>query len=162
MTATDTTATAPIEVPHTPSPYDGRVESEVKRRPRAATWWSRFVLAAALLVGMVLMHVLGHPGERADATHVSGGHAAAAMGHVIADAGHATAPAPAHGVGVAAVCLAVLGAGIGILLALRGALVHRRRRAAAPSVTRLAYALCAIPPPKSPKSLLTRLSLLRI
>ncbi|QES18771.1 hypothetical protein DEJ46_06465 [Streptomyces venezuelae] len=157
-----TTATAPTDVPHTPSPYDERVESDVKRRPRAATWWSRFVLAAALFVGIVLMHVLGHPGEHADSTHVSGGHVAAAMEHVVADAGHATAPAPAHGAGVAAVCLAVLGAGIGILLAFRGALVRRRRRAAAPSAMRLAYALCAIPPPESPQSLLTRFSLLRI
>ncbi|MEU4062646.1 DUF6153 family protein [Streptomyces wedmorensis] len=119
------------------------------------------MLAAALLVGIVLMHVLGHPGEHADATHASGGHAAAAVEHAVVDAGHAMAPDPAHGAGVAAVCLAVLGAGIGVLLVVRGALVHRRR-AAAPSVARIAHALRAIPPPESPDSLLNRLSLLRI
>ncbi|MFJ8848781.1 hypothetical protein [Streptomyces sp. NPDC102437] len=141
--------------------------SEVTRRPRAATWWGRFALAVALLVGIVLMHGLGHPGDHVDVTHVSGGHAAAAMGHVVADAGHPTRPdpAPAHGVGFAGVCLAVLGAGVGIVLAVRGALVRRRRRCAAdepPTGMRLACALCVIPPPESPKSLLTRLSLLRI
>ncbi|MFF0427158.1 hypothetical protein ACFYUJ_22430 [Streptomyces sp. NPDC004520] len=148
------------------------MESEVKRRPRAATWWGRFVLATALLVGIVLMHALGHPGEHADAAHVpggrtavahaSGGHMVAAREHVAADADHARAPAPAHGAGVGAVCLAVLGAGVGILLAVRGALVHRRRRTAAPWATRLAHALRAIPPPGAPGSLLTRLSSLRI
>ncbi|MFF0473365.1 hypothetical protein [Streptomyces sp. NPDC004284] len=138
------------------------MEPEVKRRPRAATWWGRSLLAAALLVGIVLMHVLGHPGEHADVARLSGGHAAAATEHAVTDAHHATAPAPAHGAGVAAVCLAVLGAGIGVLLAVRGALVHRRRRTPAPSPTRLAHALYAIPPPESPKSLLTRLSSLRI
>ncbi|MER6102845.1 hypothetical protein ABT115_11085 [Streptomyces sp. NPDC001832] len=143
------------------------MESEVTRRPRAATWWGRFVLAVALLVGIVLMHGLGHPGEHVDATHVSGGHVAAAMEHVVADAGHAPHPdpAPAHGVGFAGVCLAVLGAGVGIVLVVRGALVRRGRRCAAdepPTSMRLAYALCVIPPPESPKSLLTRLSLLRI
>lgn len=168
MVATGTTVTAPpTNAPHTPSPYDERVESEVARRPRAATWWGRFVLAAALLVGIVLMHGLGHLGEHVDATHVSGGHVAAAMEHVVAEAGHATHPdpAPAHGVGFSGVCLAVLGAGVGIVLAVRGALVRRGRLSAAdesPTAMRLACALCVIPPPESPKSLLTRLSLLRV
>lgn len=166
MVATGTTVTAPTNAPHTPSPYDEWVESEVTRRPRAATWWGRFVLAAALLVGIVLMHGLGHLGEHTDATHVSDGHVAAAMEHVVADAGHATHPdpAPAHGVGFAGVCLAVLGAGVGIVLAVRDALVRRGRRCAAgelPTAVRLAYALWVIPPPESPRSLLTRLSLLR-
>ncbi|MGW2108596.1 DUF6153 family protein [Streptomyces sp. NPDC001948] len=143
------------------------MESEVTRHPRAATWWGRFVLAVALLVGIVLMHGLGHLGEHVDATHVSGEHVAAAMEHVVADAGHATHPdpAPTHGVGFAGVCLAVLGAGAGIVLAVRGALVRRGRRRAAgelPTAVRLAHALCAIPPPEPPRSLLTRLSLLRI
>ncbi|WP_369142693.1 hypothetical protein [Streptomyces sp. R44] len=139
------------------------MESEVKRRPRAATWWSRLVLAAVLLVGIVLMHVLGHPGERADAAHESGGHVSAASEeHTGAHAGHAKQPAPAHGAaGAAAVCLAVLGAGIGLLLSVRGVLV-RRRGAGAPPPARIAHALWAIPPPTPPGSLLTRLSLLRI
>ncbi|MET8747746.1 hypothetical protein [Streptomyces sp. NPDC004728] len=125
------------------------------------------MLAAALLVGIVLMHGLGHLGEHVDAAHASGGHVAAAMDHVVAGAGHATHPdpAPAHGVGFTGVCLAVLGAGVGIVLAVRGALVRRGRRCAAgepPTAVRLAYALCVIPPPEPPRSLLTRLSLLRI
>ncbi|MGW8764141.1 hypothetical protein ACWGN5_16720 [Streptomyces sp. NPDC055815] len=183
------------------------MESEVERRPRAATWWSRPVLAAVLLVGLVLMHVLGHPGERTAAAHASGGSvSAAAEEHLGAHAddaspragahgsqvtqragahafpaeqrpgahafhatqragshpGRAESPAPVHGVGVAAVCLAVLGAGVGLLLSVRRALVRRRREAGTPSAGRIAHALWAIPPPASPGSLLTRLSLLRI
>lgn len=136
-------------------------------RSRAATWWGRCVLAVALLMGVVLMHVLGHPGEHAAPTHSSGNHlatsahSAVVAEHVVADAVHATHPEPAHGAGVAAVCLAVLGAGIGLLLAVRGAL-GRRWRGAVLSAVRLASALRAIPPPLPPRSLLTRLSLLRI
>ncbi|MFB9556918.1 DUF6153 family protein [Streptomyces roseoviridis] len=146
-----------------------RTETEVAGRSRVATGWGRFVLAVALLVGIVLMHVLGHPGDHAAPTHSSGKHmtttthAVAAVEHVAADAVHASHPDPAHGAGVAAACVAVLGAGIGLLLVVRRALARGCRGAEAllPAV-RLAHALRAIPPPAPPRSLLTRLSLLRI
>ena len=138
-------------------------------RSRVATGWGRFVLAVALLVGIVLMHVLGHPGDHAAPTLPSGNHlttamhAAAAVEHVAADAVRASHPDPAHGAGVAAVCVAVLGAGIGLLLVVRRALARGYRGAEAllPAV-RLAHALRGIPPSAHPRSVLTRLSLLRI
>ncbi|WP_374115708.1 DUF6153 family protein [Streptomyces sp. NK15101] len=137
-------------------------------RRETATWLGRCVLAVALLFGIVFMHALGHSGEhRAVGTTVhttAGSHASASMVEqaAAADDHDASHPAPAHGAGVAALCLAVLGAGTGLLLLWRAA---RRRLPLGhvPRATeRLAHALRAIPPPVPPGSLLTRLSLLRI
>ncbi|MEU3652989.1 DUF6153 family protein [Streptomyces sp. NPDC032161] len=139
-------------------------------RRRPATWLGRCVLAVALLFGIVLMHALGHPGEHA-VTKLSDGHITTAS-HVSAGPAHrpvvaeplrTTDPAPAHGAGVTtAVCLAVLGAGIGALLVAR-AVLGRPARAVGTAVTRrFGNALLAIPPPAPPGSLLSRLSLLRI
>ncbi|MCX2180571.1 hypothetical protein KV205_08540 [Streptomyces sp. SKN60] len=132
-------------------------------RRSTAPWVGRCLLAVALLFGVVLMHALGHPGEHSGpgpaeqhATHMT-----AERSSSVAPSSHSTHPAPAHGAEAAAVCLAVLGAGIGALL-LKGA---ARRRPftldVPPPSTRLAYALRAIPPPAPPGSLLTLLSLSR-
>ena len=155
-------------------------------RRKSAPRPSRCLLAVALLFGIVLMHGLGHPGEHAapalpgvhaamasqtpatsTASHASAAshvQAASAGGTVTAEPPHHSAPpAPAHGAGVTTLCLAVLGAGIALLLVTRGVLGRLARRAAAPPTAHwFAYALRAIPPPSSPGSLLTRLSLLRI
>ncbi|WP_335932234.1 hypothetical protein [Streptomyces sp. PTD5-9] len=141
----------------------------VRRRPVPRP--SRCLLAVALLFGIVLMHGLGHPGEHA-VPELSGGHAAMAPHAsdapmeqpVTAEPPHRTAPpAPAHGAGVTTLCLAVLGAGIGLLLAVRAG-PGRSARAGAPppAASRLTYALRPNPPPAAPGSLLTRLSSLRI
>ncbi|WP_240134754.1 DUF6153 family protein [Streptomyces sp. MUM 178J] len=139
------------------------------RRQKTATWLSRCVLAVALLFGIVLMHALAHPGEHT-APSPAGGHASAAS-HApaastaqvaVAESHHATHPTPAHGVGAAAVCLAVLAVGVGVLLLARGALRRMPVGDVLPAIGRLAHALRAIPPPGPPGSLLTRLSLLRI
>ncbi|MFI9624599.1 DUF6153 family protein [Streptomyces sp. NPDC052042] len=140
----------------------------VCRKP--ATWLSRCLLAVALLFGIVLMHALGHPEEHA-VPKLSGGHittsshASATPAHqpVVAEPHHTTDPSPAHGAGATtAVCLAVLGAGVGALLVARAALGRPVRTAGPPVTQWFAYALRAIPPPEPPGSLLSRLSLLRI
>ncbi|AJF68945.1 DUF6153 family protein [Streptomyces vietnamensis] len=137
-------------------------------RQETATWPGRCVLAVVLLFGIVFMHALGHSDEHravgVTAHTTAGSHASApAVEQAAAADDHgASHPAPAHGAGVAALCLAVLGAGIGLLLLWRAA----RRRLPLGDVSRaterLAYALRAIPPPAPPGSLLARLSLLRI
>lgn len=115
---------------------------------KAATWWGRFLLAVVVLCGIVLMHSLGHPGEHTapgpgdthtrTAAHapVPSAERAAAVGSV-----HSTHPAPAHGAGVAAMCLAVLGAGTGLLLLARAARRRPPLRDVPPATARTAYAL---------------------
>lgn len=140
----------------------------MEQKRRVAAWCSRLLLSTALLVGIVLMHVLGHPGEHA-ASHLSGGvptaaHAAVVSPavHPVSEPHHADGPAPSHGVGVAVVCLAVLGAGIATIVGF-GLLARRRLegdRALTPAP--LPHVLRAIPPPGNPGALLSQLSLLRI
>ncbi|MEV6329178.1 hypothetical protein [Streptomyces sp. NPDC051909] len=133
---------------------------------KAAPWVGRCLLAVALLFGVVLMHALGHPGEHS--VHAMAAPPAAPLAAPSAEPPggaarppHSTHPAPAHGAGAVAVCLAVLGAGIGALL-LKGAARRRLFTLDVPPPTaRLAYALRAIPPPAPPGSLLTLLSLSR-
>ncbi|MEV0279302.1 hypothetical protein AB0I22_23350 [Streptomyces sp. NPDC050610] len=141
----------------------------------AAAWCGRLLLFAALLLGIVTMHTLGHPAEHTATATPShgpvldaGGHAAhepgplsAAMhGGSMADS--PTAAAPAHaGMDPMSVCLAVLGVWIvGLLIGLAARDRRAHGTAAAPR-SRLAGALWPIPPPPRHKAL-ARLSVLRV
>ncbi|MGW2378185.1 hypothetical protein [Kitasatospora sp. NPDC001683] len=114
----------------------------------------RLLLLAALLLGIVTMHTLGHP---------SGGHG----GH----GGHglqvtAAQQMPGHhsptadGMDPMTVCLAVL-AGWTLLLLVVGPLLRRSGDAAAEVRARLLRAVRALPPPGGGRILLNRLSVLR-
>ncbi|WP_399924616.1 hypothetical protein [Streptomyces kanamyceticus] len=75
-------------------------------RTRNRTGYGQWLLLAALLLGIVTMHTLGHPsGEHSSGGHTSGGHtshAAAAAGAAARGGGHG-AEVMGHGVGHAAV-----------------------------------------------------------
>ncbi|MEU9040980.1 MULTISPECIES: hypothetical protein [unclassified Kitasatospora] len=145
-------------------------------------WALRLLLLAALLLGVVTMHTLGHPtgghgGYGGYADH--GGHrdpgprAVAAQQppehHVMAGR-----PGPAEpvrsatadpvssdgGMDPMTVCLAVLAAWTLVLLA-AGPLLRRRGDAAADVRARLLRAVRALPPPGGGRILLARLSVLR-
>ncbi|MFE4520200.1 hypothetical protein ACFRMQ_39290 [Kitasatospora sp. NPDC056783] len=145
----------------------------------------RLLLLAALLLGIVTMHTLGHPGggHEAAGTHAAGMHAAGtqasgAHGSAMRPAGalhqvehadtyaHAhAAPAAVHpaapgGMDPMAVCLAVL-AGWTLVLLVVGPLLSRSGDAAAWVRARLLRAVRALPPPGGGRILLTRLSVLR-
>ncbi|MBV2156749.1 DUF6153 family protein [Kitasatospora sp. SUK 42] len=149
----------------------------VRQRPfgSAVPWGPRLLLLAALLLGIVTMHTLGHP------TGGHGGHSGhgAYEGHgpqVTAQAQrtvehHEAAVAPSHGSAAAdpssadgmdpmTVCLAVL-AGWTLVLLVAGPLLRRSGDAAAEVRARLLRAVRALPPPGGGRMLLTRLSVLR-
>ncbi|WP_435600903.1 hypothetical protein [Streptomyces sp. C10-9-1] len=137
------------------------------RRERTG-WLGRGALAAALLLGLLLMHGLGHPGEhtapRPDTSHaVAESHAPAVPGEWSASPGslHQAQTVPVHGSDGAAMCLGVLGAGLGALLLTGAAHCRPSTGDQAAASPRLAHALRAHPPPAPPGSLLTRLSSLR-
>ncbi|KNB52835.1 DUF6153 family protein [Streptomyces caatingaensis] len=131
-------------------------------------WWGRLLLFAALLLGIVTMHTLGHPsGHDAPPPAVQTVHTEHAV--------HTPHPPQAHHPDTAppdhrrpaldplSVCLAVL-LGAGWTLVLPAALRRWRRGpagAAARARARFAYALWPIPPPPRHK-VLARLSVLRV
>ncbi|GAA0432645.1 hypothetical protein [Streptomyces luteireticuli] len=125
------------------------------------TWCGRLLLFAALLLGIVTMHTLGHPTGH-DAPPAS--HAVQAQAHLdMADGDHA-APPPHHrpGLDPMSVCLAVLGAGWTVVLLLALRFLRRPAGAAVAAVrARFAHALWPIPPPPRHKAL-ARLSVLRV
>ncbi|MFE7114877.1 hypothetical protein ACFU99_05565 [Streptomyces sp. NPDC057654] len=134
----------------------------------AAAWCGRLLLFAALLLGIVTMHTLGHPAEHTAAPHgpVVAGDSAGGHGnpHMVMDSPTAApAAVPAHsGMDPMSVCLAVLGVWIvGLLVGLAA----RDRRALGAAVaaprSRLPGALWPIPPPPRHKAL-ARLSVLRV
>ncbi|MFC5724058.1 hypothetical protein ACFP1Z_28210 [Streptomyces gamaensis] len=147
----------------------------------ATAWCGRLLLFAALLLGIVTMHTLGHPRhDAAAAAHGSGAHAGSAAQHAHETEAHQAVPAlhaapvrpapegaaqPAPGglgMDPSSVCLAVLGAGL-LLLVLRELFRAAQRRFRAPGVrirAALLRALWPIPPPPRGKSL-ARLSVLR-
>ncbi|MFJ2807489.1 DUF6153 family protein [Kitasatospora sp. NPDC087271] len=123
----------------------------------------RLLLLAALLLGIVTMHTLGHPAagghgvehgtDRGPARHtVSAGHPA--------DAGETVHTAAADGMDPMTVCLAVL-AGWTLLLLAVGPLLRHSGDAAAEVRARLLRAVRALPPPGGGRILLARLSVLR-
>ncbi|MBD0673550.1 hypothetical protein [Streptomyces sp. CBMA156] len=149
--------------------------------PVPAPWVLRLLLLAALLLGIVTMHTLGHPGG-GHGGHEGSGTGVSAMppagaAHHGPDAGAPSVHPAAHpaafavdptGVGPAApggldpmaVCLAVL-AGWTLVLLVVGPLLRRSGDAAAEVRARLLTAVRALPPPGGGRILLTRLSVLR-
>lgn len=132
------------------------------RQHKAAAWCGRLLLFAALLLGIVTMHTLGHPAEH------GGGHAVAMAPPHSAHAPAAEPAAPhAHdpvhgGMDPMSVCLAILGTGWAAALLLSLALFLRGRSTTAAAVrTWFAPALWPIPPPPRRKAL-ARLSVLRV
>ncbi|WP_425834619.1 DUF6153 family protein [Streptomyces fractus] len=134
-------------------------------RKRSGTGrWQRLLLFAALLLGIVGMHTLGHPsGPEADAAPMSMSAAAPAHGtppH--APAAHEHAPdSPGHGgMDSMNVCLAVLGSFT--LLLLTAWVLRPLLTAAAPGPRARGLAFAQHPNPPPPRRLLSRLSVLRI
>ncbi|MFD9338467.1 hypothetical protein ACFWBF_29320 [Streptomyces sp. NPDC060028] len=155
------------------------------RTVRRAVRWPRPLLLAALLLGIVTMHTLGHPAQ---------GHAMedAPAGHSVARTAAAAAHAPDHGQGASgtpgtpgtaaddttagallsgignglgtgmdpmSVCLAVLAA---LILLILGAGLAGPRRAAPLGGAARAPGRSGGPDPPPPRELLTRLAVLRV
>lgn len=153
-------------------------------RRKATAWCGRLLLFAALLLGIVTMHTLGHPSEHGSGqpgptaarpvthampAHAMPAHAAASQADDIAPAAMAapaadaprTDPPPHSGMDPMSVCLAVLAAGWAVALLLGLAALLRRSGAAAPATrARLLRTLWPIPPPRH--KALARLSVLRV
>lgn len=158
-------------------------------RRKATAWCGRLLLFAALLLGIVTMHTLGHPSEHGSgqpgptaprpATHAMPAHpmpAHAMPAHAAPVRADGTAPAamaapaagaprtdspPHSGMDPMSVCLAVLAAGWAVALLLGLAAFLRRSGAAAPAIrARLLRTLWPIPPPRH--KALARLSVLRV
>lgn len=131
----------------------------------ATAWCGRLLLFAALLLGIVTMHSFGHPAAHGDDLHAP---PAVVTGHV---AGPAAAPLPpsddGHGMPMnpTSVCLAVLGgAAVGLLGALTSLATRSRRARVAPPglLARWLPRLATGPPPSAGRTLLSRLSVLRV
>ncbi|MFF4820049.1 DUF6153 family protein [Kitasatospora sp. NPDC001309] len=137
----------------------------------------RLLLLAALLLGIVTMHTLGHPSGGHGGHGGSEGHGprvavvqqlpdhhgpavdSAAVESATADSATAD-PATADGMDPMTVCLAVL-VGWGVVLLVVGPLLRRSGDAAAEVRARLLRAVRALPPPGGGRLLLSRLSVLR-
>ncbi|MCC3779706.1 DUF6153 family protein [Streptomyces sp. UNOB3_S3] len=139
----------------------------MRERRRVAAWCGRLLLFAALLLGIVTMHTLGHPRDHGPA---AGAHAMASVGHAMPGAGHASVPAASipHGGGHGgmdplSVCLAVLGAGWAAAFLLSLGAFLRDRTGTGPVAARAWFsrALWPVPPPPRQKAL-ARLSVLRV
>ncbi|MFJ9840225.1 DUF6153 family protein [Kitasatospora sp. NPDC101155] len=141
-----------------------------RQRPNGAPVPSvlRLLLLAALLLGVVTMHTLGHPtgghsghgghGAEVAAVQQMREHHAAAV--PMTPASLTAAPAAADGMDPMTVCLAVL-AGWTLVLLIAGPLLRRSGDAAAEVRARLLRAVRALPPPEGGRMLLNRLSVLR-
>ncbi|MET3987239.1 DUF6153 family protein [Streptomyces sp. PvR034] len=153
------------------------MRSAARRTPRAARW-SRVLLLAALLLGIVTMHTLGHPDDSPVGQDAATAHAVAhgAPAPVPAPAAHAmpapAVPAPAEAArtqvrgpdgGMAmdpmSVCLAVLLAGISL-----SSVLALARTGAAATARREARGVRAHggPDPPTVRELLARLVVLRV
>ncbi|MFI1645845.1 hypothetical protein ACH4XT_02730 [Streptomyces avidinii] len=149
------------------------------RSARRAAPGVRLLLLAALLLGIVTMHTLGHPTESHAMEDVSTAHSVASAGpaapaghggtrHTAAPAADAPAPTvsswghtmPATEMDPMSVCLAVL-TGLVVLLIGTG---RSGSRAAAPlgGAARIPGRSGGGPDPPTPRELLTRLTVLRI
>lgn len=149
------------------------------RTEREAVGWPRLLLLAALLLGIVSMHTLGHPTQAHAMDDVpaarfvpAAGHAASgpAPGHGTTAAVHAMAPEPAGqaaaeaprphtGMDPMSVCLAVLGA---LTLLILGAGLAGPRRAAPLGGAARAPGRSRGPDPPTPRELLTLLAVQRV
>ncbi|MFJ9694824.1 hypothetical protein [Kitasatospora sp. NPDC101183] len=140
-------------------------------RPIGASlpWLPRLLLLAALVLGVVTMHTLGHPWE-AHGTHGMHDRPTALAAHAaqpaeveplaVPDRPTAHAAPPADGMDPMTVCLAVL-AGWTLVLLAAAPLLHRSGDPAAALRARLLRAVRALPPPVGGRTLLNRLSVLR-
>ncbi|MFD4415268.1 DUF6153 family protein [Streptomyces sp. NPDC058476] len=120
--------------------------------------YGQLLLFAVLLFGIVTMHTLGHPSAHGPAE--GPGHATYAMAHTDRHAAPASVSAempPMTGMDPLSVCLAVLG---GFTLVLLLALALSGPWASGAARPTLPHALWPEPPP--PRTLLSRLSVLRI
>ncbi|MEU3752157.1 DUF6153 family protein [Streptomyces olivoreticuli] len=153
---------------------------------KATAWCGRLLLFAALLLGIVTMHTLGHPTEQGESGIAS--HAMAMADAPVAVHTRGSAPDPvrevtpdgpvladrephgtgrilhgeSHGMDPMSVCLAVLGSALPALVLLLGVAALRRPAAVLAVVrARLLAALRPIPPPPRHKAL-ARLSVLRV
>ncbi len=137
-------------------------------------WALRLLLLAALLLGIVTMHTLGHPtgghgghaGHEASAPHEVAArqlpeHHAATVPMTGTVAATIAEPAAADGMDPMTVCLAVLAGWTLVLLVATGPLLRRSGDAAADVRARLLRAVRAQPPPGGGRMLLNRLSVLR-
>lgn len=140
----------------------------MKEQRRATAWHARLLLCAALLLGIVTMHSLGHPAEHGSSPMT--GHAVTADAPALPDhapeplSAHgprAEAPTPGGGMDPLSVCLAVLSVWTVVLLT-AGVLSRRTGNPALSALVPRAHALWPIPPPAGPRSLLAHSSLLRI
>ncbi|GAA0362696.1 DUF6153 family protein [Streptomyces blastmyceticus] len=135
---------------------------------KATAWCGRLLLFAALLLGIVTMHTLGHPaghgGSRGTASHAMApmtGDPAVAP-HTTTDHRAASVDGESHGMDPMSVCLAVLGSALLALVSLLGVAALRRLAPALAVVrARLLAVLRPIPPPPRHKAL-ARLSVLRV
>ncbi|MBV6695839.1 DUF6153 family protein [Kitasatospora aureofaciens] len=128
-----------------------------ERRP-GVPWALRLLLLAAVLLGVLTMHTLGHPvGGHGD------GHG---RGHVqvhqMDESGHGVTAdlASPGGMDPMTVCLAVLASWTLVLLA-AGHVLRRAGDPAAAVRARLLRAVRALPPPRGGRILLAQLSVLR-
>ncbi|MGY5080927.1 DUF6153 family protein [Streptomyces nigrescens] len=144
---------------------------------RSTALCGRLLLFTALLLGIVMMHGLGHPAEHgappaSDGTAATGAHApmrhtaepattkSAADTHQAHQTHHAHHRAPLGETDPMSLCLAVLGAGVLVWL-LGGAFAHRATGVPAAAPARLPHALRPNPPPRRP-TLFAQLSVLRV
>ncbi|MFJ3170504.1 hypothetical protein ACIPJK_06930 [Streptomyces roseus] len=154
-----------------------------QRTAQRAARWPRLLLFAALLLGIVTMHTLGHPSRShamedatavasvASARHAAGhtaehppGHSAEhPPGHAVRTSGDrsqaAETPPAGTGMDPMSVCLAVLG---GLTLLFLGAGPAGSRDAAPLGGAARAPGRSGGPDPPSPRELLTRLAVLRV
>ncbi|WP_328971451.1 hypothetical protein [Streptomyces sp. NBC_00239] len=128
----------------------------MERRRRTAAWCGRLLLSAALLVGLITMHVLGHPAEQASshspdrsvtvtfaAVTIDGEHQTTA-GAAPAEGGHT----PLRGLDTALVCVALLSACTVVFRASPSS-SHRLSGLLLAGLARLLHALRPMPPPVS-------------
>ncbi|MET9834039.1 hypothetical protein ABZ078_33165 [Streptomyces sp. NPDC006385] len=134
---------------------------------KAAAWCGRLLLFAALVLGIVTMHILGHPAEHGSSHMPDGSVVATASGPtgharqpMATEESRADDPPPLGGMDPMSVCLAVLSVWT-IALLVTGAL-SRRPAGRLAALARLSPALWPIPPPGSHRTLLAQLSVLRI
>ncbi|MEU0721811.1 DUF6153 family protein [Streptomyces lavendulocolor] len=134
---------------------------------RAPTWCGRLLMCAALLLGIVTMHTLGHPAEHGS-SHMPGSTVAAASAPVdhamepsATEGPRANDQAPLGRMDPMSVCLAVLTVWTIVLLA-AGALSYRPADLMTSARARRWHALRPNPPPGSRRTRLAQLSALRI
>lgn len=140
----------------------------MREQRRATAWCGRLLLCATLLLGIVTMHSLGHPAENGS-SHMPGD---AVMAAATAPVDHgmratttveprADAPASHGGMDPMSVCLAVLSVWAIALLAV-GLVSGRIATLASSALARLPHALWPRPPPRSARTRLAQLSLMRV